>query len=135
MSRWKPNPRYATSSHELHAWFAGRERLLGPEAASDHGMDAFWYTMFMRPWPTEDKIGELRGRLLQLLEAEGADQVALDVLRGTLVSRLGSGFEWVVVPARVESGSLSRVTGWPSVACSLGPSLECSAAAFLSTFI
>ena len=96
------------------------------EAVSDHGMDAFWYTMFMRPWPTDNKIDELRGRLWQLLEDKGPEKVASDVVKGRLVESLGLEFGWVVLPARIERGPLSRVTGWPKMKC-CRPGCPCSA--------
>ena len=113
--RWIANERYPTSSHELHAWLGGREHAISAEAASDHGMDFFWYTMLMRPWPTDNNILALYARLRLLLEKMGPEKLAEDVSSGTLMESLGLEFSWVVLPTKITNGSLSTITGWPSL--------------------
>lgn len=112
--RWIANGRYPTSSHELYAWLGGREHAISAEAASDHGMDLFWYTMLMRPRPTDDNILALYARLWQLLESRGPAKLAKEVSRGTLIKCLGLEFGWVVLPIKITEGPLSIITGWPS---------------------
>jgi hypothetical protein len=111
--RWIADGRYLTSSHELHAWLEGHECAISAEAASDHGMDLFWYTMLMRPWPTDDNLLALCARLQHLLQTKGPENVAKDVASGSLIKSLGHGFEWVVLPTMISKGPLATVTGWP----------------------
>jgi len=111
--RWITDGRHLTSSHELHAWLEGHEHAISAEAASDHGMDVFWYTMLMRPWPTDDNLLALCARLQHLLQTKGPEKLAGDVASGNLIKSLGQGFEWVVLPIMINKVPLATVTGWP----------------------
>jgi hypothetical protein len=113
--RWQSNPKYPSVSHELHAFFLGKERVLSADAMSQHGLDfGFWYSLMMRPIPTPSQAEALKARLFQLLEMHGPAVMAADLTRGRLVSSLGPQFSWVVIPECVQRGPLARVTGWPS---------------------
>ena len=110
---WLAQRKYPTSCHELHAFLTGKIASIDLQCAGELGLDSFFYSLTMRPVPTQDMVLHLKERFTTLLHVLGADGLAKAIRINGLLRVLGRGFEWVCPAVLVTKGTLAPKTGWP----------------------
>ena len=111
---WLTQREYPSSIHELHAFLTGKIACIELQAAGALGLDSFFYSLCMRPIPTQEMVKNLKLRYTTLLHALGADGLAKAIQANGLLRVLGGGFEWVVPAVLVTNGNLGARVGWPT---------------------